>query len=310
MDFIVENISPILFIPTDIILFILEHKILRIKDIINFCSTCRSCYSLINQVKINFNVPIKLQYLRLQSIQRLNLSNISLIDDRYELYRKSIKYNLTCGIRQYKPKSINISFVSKFRNIQSIDLSQCSCIYDISALSELKRLKILNLTGCKNITSISLVKNLRELQELILNGCTNILHISPVSSLTLLRKLDLRVCCENINDLSIIYNLKSLRILLLSVFANFNNELMNVSNVFIEELYLDNCFNLIDISAITNIRSLKILSLISCKHIIDLSSITNFRSLEKIIIKTHKRHLDISEIRNIENNNMITSIII
>jgi internalin A len=81
--------------------------------------------------------------------------------------------------RAWKAASISRQ---ELRHAETLDLSACSSLSDITPLRVLRALKFLNLTGCTSVSDISVLSGLASLKTLVLEGCSKVLNIQPLSA--------------------------------------------------------------------------------------------------------------------------------
>jgi Leucine-rich repeat (LRR) protein len=99
--------------------------------------------------------------------------------------------------------------------LQSLDLSNCDQLSDLSPLAGLASLHSLDLIGCTQLSDIFPLAGLINLRNLSFFCCTQLSDLSPLAGLTSLQSLNL-YSCRKLRDLSPLARLASLRILDLS----------------------------------------------------------------------------------------------
>ena len=89
------------------------------------------------------------------------------------------------------------------RSLTTIDLSNCTGLYDISALFSCSKLKRLDMAQCCALANLTPLSGCAALETLTLQGCTSISQVSAIGTLNELRVLDLRGCLA-IEDLAVL----------------------------------------------------------------------------------------------------------
>jgi internalin A len=133
--------------------------------------------------------------------------------------------------------------LERLTSLQSLNLSWCDRISDLSPLASLTALQSLSLSGCDNLSDIGPLASLASLHSLNLGLCQQLsVDLSPLADLTSLQSLDLFNCDQLTGDLSPLAGLTSL-----------------------QSLNLDGCSQLSgDLSPLTGLTSLQSLNLQSC----------------------------------------------
>jgi hypothetical protein len=107
--------------------------------------------------------------------------------------------------------------LASLTSLQSLILSDCGQLSDLSPLAGLASLQSLKLSGCYQLSDLSPLASLTSLQSLDLSGCRQLSgDLSPLVGLTALRTLNLSLCWELSGDLSPLAGLTSLQSLDLS----------------------------------------------------------------------------------------------
>jgi Leucine Rich Repeat (LRR) protein len=97
-------------------------------------------------------------------------------------------------------------------SLQSLDLSNCDQLTDLSALASLASLHSLDLIGCTQLSDISPLAGLTNLLNLSFFCCEQLSDLSPLAGLTSLQSLNL-YSCPKLRDLSPLAGLTSLEVL-------------------------------------------------------------------------------------------------
>ncbi|KAL0224641.1 hypothetical protein RCL1_002553 [Eukaryota sp. TZLM3-RCL] len=169
----------------------------------------------------------------------------------------------------------NISEISKFTNLETLDLMYNNKITDTSLLSSLQNLRVLSLHENK-ISDLSPLSCLKFLQILKLDS-NQISDLSPVAALENL--VDLSLCRSNITDISPLSSLQNLRIL--SLCDNKISDLSPLSCLkFLEKLAL-NWNKVSDVSPLASLQNLVDLSL-TFSRIADLRPLSSLVKLERL----------------------------
>lgn len=177
------------------------------------------------------------------------------------------------GMSGFNLNSSQITFVSKFSSLKSLDLG-FNRITDVTPLASLTGLRELFLYSnmIKDISPLANLKNLEWLNA----GANMISNVAPLRNLTKLRFLDLEI--NNISNISPLTNLSNLEILNL----NFNDISLKYTPTFGNMLHLLwlmlNSNDISDFTIISTAPNLLILD-ISSNNVSDLSPIDNMKYL-------------------------------
>jgi predicted nucleotidyltransferase len=79
-------------------------------------------------------------------------------------------------------------------SLQSLDLSWCEQLSDLSPLASLTSLQTLDLSWCKQLNDLSPLAGLTSLQSLDLHSCKQLSDLTPLAGLTSIRRLRLSEC--------------------------------------------------------------------------------------------------------------------
>lgn len=212
------------------------------------------------------------------------------------------------GMSGFDLNNSEITFLSKFTNLESLDLG-FNRISNITPLASLTGLQSLFLYS-NMIKDISPLANLKNLQWLNA-GANMISDVSPLSNLLKLRFLDLSL--NRISDISPLTNLSSLEILNL----NYNDITLKYAPSFDKMLHLLwlmlNSNAISDFDILSTAPNLWILD-ISSNNISSLSPITNMNNLLRIDLSSNKiksmvamvndMNLPAGSIINLKNNDL------
>jgi len=148
-------------------------------------------------------------------------------------------------------------------NLQTLNLSGCVFLENISSLAGLLKLQTLDLSGSVVLSNITSLAGLLKLQSLNL-GCCPLTEISSLAWLLNLQTLDLRFC-ESLTDISSLSGLINM-----------------------QELDLRGCESLTDINSLSNLVNLESLNLENCKRLQNYSPLRNCLALK--LLKENKMH--------------------
>jgi internalin A len=150
--------------------------------------------------------------------------------------------------------------LASLTSLQSLDLSECKQLSDLSPLASLTSLQGLNLYRCEQLSDLSPLASLTSLLELDLFACKQLSDLSPLASLTSLQRLIL-AWCGQLGDLSPLVSLTSLQSLDLSECEQLSG----------------------DLSPLASLTSLQSLNLYACKQLSgDLSPLSGLTSLQSL----------------------------
>jgi len=162
---------------------------------------------------------------------------------------------------------IDLSLLTRLRNLTNLNLRGCSNIGDICPLASLKSLTSLDLSACRAVTDLGPVAGLVKLTNLKLYSCRSISDLSPLVTLRNLENLDLS-SCKSVTDIRPLSSLTCLK-----------------------SLNLDGCRSLRDICALVGLLNLTTLNLSRC------DALTDFGSLAALINLTT---LDLNESKSLK----------
>jgi internalin A len=104
----------------------------------------------------------------------------------------------------------DVSVLSGLSALQSLDLSWCGQLSDVSVLSGLSALQSLDLRRCGQLSDVSVLSGLSALQSLNLSGCGQLSDVSALSGLSALQSLNLSGCGQ-LSDVSALSGLSELQ---------------------------------------------------------------------------------------------------
>lgn len=144
-----------------------------------------SCSGIVNLDQIN-------KYVQLES---LSLSNIRIEIINYIKLEK-LKY---LYINDHFISSIN--FLEQCRNLEMVELTNCSGISDINALENCSELKSLKLYQCENfnLESLKNLKNLNKIQSIYFRLVFHLKNLNCIKHFTNIKKIEVSECYELIN---------------------------------------------------------------------------------------------------------------
>ena len=241
----------------------------------------QSCMSLADIGAISY--LSELEYLSLDYCESIN--DIKPLRELSKLIVLSLHY---C-------KSISrIDELSSLQALETLNLQGCESLIDVSALSGLASLTSLNLSNCQALTDISALAGLTSLIDLNLSLCHSITDISSISSLTFLDSLNL-LHCKSLSDISAIKNLNLLTSLGLGNWPDFGDPfstsgIVDISALSglrsIAELRLEHCKDLTNIGPLENLSSLTKLEISNCSSISDLTPVSGLARLSVLKLKS------------------------
>jgi Leucine-rich repeat (LRR) protein len=210
--------------------------------------------------------------------------------------------------------------LSSLVKLQSLDLSSCGSLTDISGLSGLTNLRTLNLSECKSLTDISILSTLVNLNSLNLRYCELLTDISGLSGLVNLQTLDLGGC-SSLTDISNIYGLLNLQTLDLgfcgsainidgsrdtswkwwkSIISKTQNGGLS-SLINLQSLDLSNCTSLTDLNVLSGLLNLQSLNLSWCPPKTDISGLSGLLNLRTLDLSSCGSLTDISSLSGLVN---------
>ena len=123
-------------------------------------------YNFENVLSISLILNQIFRFLNKDNIKSLTLCNKKI----YQIYCsqvKKLKIDKEADILNFK------ILINKYKNINSLDLSNCNKIKDFISIYKLERLEILNVSQT-NISDISILEKIKNIKELYLETCKNI----------------------------------------------------------------------------------------------------------------------------------------
>jgi internalin A len=167
-------------------------------------------------------------------------------------------------------------------SLQSLDLSGCEQVSDLSPLSGVTSLQTLDLSGCEQVSDLSPLSGVTSLQTLNLSGCEQVSDLSPLIGLTSLQALKLSGC-KLVTDLFPLSGLTSLQSLDLSGCKQLSGDLFPLASLTsLRSLSLSGCERLSDLTPLAGLTSLQSLDLAGCEQLSDLSPLTGLASLQTL----------------------------
>jgi internalin A len=168
--------------------------------------------------------------------------------------------------------------IGSLAQLESLDLSQCLWLTDISPLSRLTALQSLDLSWCSQIADIATLQKLTALQSLDLSGCEQIADIAPLQKLTTLQSLDLS-WCEQIADFAPLQKLTALQSLDLSGCKQITDITLLQELIALQTLDLFECKQIADFAPLQKLTALQSLNLSGCEQIADFTSLQTLTAL-------------------------------
>jgi Leucine Rich repeats (2 copies)/4Fe-4S single cluster domain of Ferredoxin I len=157
--------------------------------------------------------------------------------------------------------------LERLASLQSLVLSNCWKLSDISPLAGLKSLQKLDLSGCNELSGdLSPLARLTSLRSLSLNGFKQLSDLSSLAGLTSLQTLNLSDCEQLNGDLSPLAGLTFLQSLDLCFCKQLSGDLSPLASLTsLQRLDLTGCRQLSgDLSPLARLNSLKGLRLYEC----------------------------------------------
>ena len=99
----------------------------------------------------------------------------------------------------------------RLTGLQTLNLSRCKALTDLTPLAGLTSLQTLNLSFCTALTDVTPLAGLTGLQTLDLSWCYALTDVTPLAGLTALQTLDLRGCTA-LRDLTPVAGLTGLKV--------------------------------------------------------------------------------------------------
>lgn len=183
------------------------------------------------------------------------------------------------------PELRDIRALSNLKKLHHLTISSCKSLNDLSPLTDLKQLKSLDLSLCESVTDLSVVESLHGLERLSLNHDTQV--VWPVlGKLDRLRAVD--ICSDSITTAECLRGLNRLEELSLEYCYNLDDisALQGMSSLVTLKFF--NNEKLTDISPLAMLVNLEELSLLSCEGVTDLSALANLKKLTELNLNNTK----------------------
>ena len=188
--------------------------------------------------------------------------------------------------------------------METLDLSDCKALTDISGPAQLKKLQALDLSGCEKLTKLSDIAGMKSLQSLDLSKCARLSDLAGLSKLKRLQHLNLSNCgaLAKISELS---GLKELESLDLSECI----EITSVSDLSrlagLQSLDLSGCQKLEGISELAGLKGLQRLNLSILlgrpSKLTDVSTVAKLKGLRELDLSYFKSLEDLSGLAGLKN---------
>eukprot|EP00798_Chlamydomonas_sp_ICE-L_P008054 gene8054-biopygen17787 len=179
----------------------------------------------------------------------------------------------------------DLSFLSKFPNLQILKIDTCGALWDLTALSACTNLRTLDLYWINQQTGVELtaLSACSHLQELSLSGCVGVDDITPLSTCCNLRSLNLHdIMYHHLQDFSAMSTCSNLHTLKVNDCEEFQDlaGLATCSNL--HTLELEDCEQLHDIKALTACCNLHTLRLYGCTQLQDITALSECFALQVV----------------------------
>jgi internalin A len=183
--------------------------------------------------------------------------------------------------------------LQRLTSLQTLNLSACKRISDLSPLSGMTSLQTLNLSWCEQLTELSPLTGLTSLQTLDLSWCCELGgDLTWLGCLTSLQTLDLSWCYRLRGDLSPLAHLISLQMLNLSGCKQLGGDLSWLEGLSsLQTINLSWCYGLRgELSWLSDLSSLQSLDISACKQFSgDLSPLARLTSLQTLNLSTYEQ---------------------
>jgi len=166
----------------------------------------------------------------------------------------------------------------------TLDLSSLSLLHALPReLAHLARIQTLNLSWCAQLSDLTPLAGLTSLQQLDLNGCAQLSDLTPLAGLTALQQLTLSECAQ-LSDLTPLAGLTALQHLVLCQCAQLGDLTPLAGLTALQGLGLPLCAQLSDLTPLTGLTALQRLNLYGCAQLSDLTPLANLTSLQQLYL--------------------------
>jgi hypothetical protein len=238
----------------------------------------------------------------LENLKNLDMSYCKNIDFNSILSNENLKFDLL-HLNLKNSLVSNHKFILQFKNIQTLNISNCSYLNDISFIEELKFLKELNISNIKNIKSSDWNSSLKELVNL-----ETLISVQNLNFTHLPKGLENIFISNN--------NFKEIHKDLILSFSSLKNvKKMDISNTNINSEDFINCFKNYEKVNFLNMNNCKTVEICSIIDIIKKWTLIDYLDLSETNIsneniKSLRNLVDLSilnlvKCKNLSNNSLI-----
>jgi internalin A len=211
------------------------------------------------------------------NLKSLNLSGCTKLSDISFLSQTPRLKKLTISVENISTRKIDkVTAFDLPNNVKTFNISDycVSLVTDFSPIGYSEDLESLSLSGCTNLKDVSFLAYLPQLDDLIINRCPSLSNISAISKLYNLNFLNLS-WCKQISDLSPLKKLYSLHFLDISNCPKIS-ELSPLSDIEPYTLAIYGCKKIKDLSPLADNENLRLLVLGKYHDISGLGNLNNY----------------------------------
>ncbi|CAN1751413.1 Disease resistance protein L6 [Linum perenne] len=168
--------------------------------------------------------------------------------------------------------------LSGLGNIESLYISECNQLKEVTRIERLETLRSLNMTDCTSITKFPDLSALANLRELDISGCTGLTGVMVIPRLELLTELNMSGCSsvEELPDFSGLRNMVRLNI-------SVCNKLKEVTGIegleVLEFIGMAGCTSIKKLSDLSGCKKLGLLDIRGCVQLAEVSGIDKLKGL-------------------------------
>ena len=191
-------------------------------------------------------------------------------------------------------------------NASLLDLKDCEKVKDLTPLKKARKLSTLSLppaTTNQQLNELRQKKILNYVAHLDLRNCTKLTSLSPLSGLKRLRTLDASGC-TGLTDISVLPKLKNLEVLVLNAKSLKNIRVLSNLKT-LKSLSLFQANRMTNTSIISRIRNLEALYLSDCSRLRDVSSLKKLKKLKSVTLIDCRNVRNLSVLSSLKLNELV-----
>ena len=194
--------------------------------------------------------------------------------------------------RPRDPERQSVEVVGHLTKLSNLKITGCPGLSQLEGLEKLRQLETLYIANCENVIDYSPLSKLRRLKDVSLYGCNNMAEL-PFHNCVDIERISIGGA-KQAGDLSILASMVKLSELSFAEIETIDLSTAGPNNI--TSLSISFCRSRIDITGISNFRSLKILSLDSCAGLDSIAELSQLKRLEALSLSRCKSVSDFTPI--------------